>query len=384
MPEYTHAVIVAGNSISNLTLYHRIRFSVGDPTVAIDLVRPDGTSTRVLMIRDIEADRAKEHARADSVITPADAAPDDWARGDRELETAQSLAECLVRAEVTKAVVDRTFPAVYAHYLTQRGIAVECDTDLGISDRRVKDEQELQALRDAQKLTEACMETALTTIARADADASGVLQLDGAPLTSERMVTLINTFFMQHGASSPHGCIVAPGPIGADCHDRGRGEIRTGEPVIVDLFPYISATRYNGDCTRCVVHGDIPGNVAKMHAAVVDAQGASINATRAGVSARDVHKAATDVIEQHGYRTGSTDTDTPTMVHGTGHGIGLDVHEPPLLDIGGPPLLAGDVVTIEPGLYHTGVGGIRIEDMVAVTQDGHENFNTLPKGLTWK
>jgi len=383
MPEFTHAVVVAGVPHTNNTLYHRIRFDVGDPTAAIDLVRADGGVRRILMIRDIEMDRAKEHARADAVVCPADFAPSDWERGDRELETAQSIAECIVQHRVDRVVVDRTLPAIYWHHLTRRGIAVECDPLLGIMERRAKDEEELAALRSAQSLTEECMRRVCERIAHAEPNARGVLVENGEPLTSERLTREIDLWFMERGAATPHGSIVACGPIGADPHERGHGPIRTGEPVIVDLFPFVRSTRSHGDCTRCVVHGAIPDEVLRMHETVVRAQEAAIDATHAGASAEAVHHAATSVILDAGYGVGSDSGSPCAMTHGTGHGIGLDVHEPPLLDTGGPALIGGDVVTIEPGLYHPGLGGIRIEDMLAVTETGCENFNSLPKGLVW-
>lgn len=339
------------------------------------------------MIRDIEMERAREHAVADRVVCPKDYAPADWHTGDRELETAQSVAECLQQHGVQSVITDRTLPAIYSHYIGKAGIGIVCDPDLGVMDRRSKDEQELQHLRDAQKLTEQCMEMACTMIGRAKADANGVLHHDGAPLTSEGMRRTIDLWFLDHDASTPHGSIVASGTVGSDCHDRGTGVIRTGEPVIIDLFPHIKATHYHGDCTRCVVHGDIPDEVSRMHQTVLDAKQAAENATRVGVTADAVHQATVAVIESNGYQMGLPADGAPdtacTMPHGTGHGIGLDVHEPPLIDVGGPMLVEGDVLTIEPGLYCKAIGGIRIEDMVAVTKDGIENFNNLPMGLTW-
>ncbi|MEC9374141.1 MAG: M24 family metallopeptidase, partial [Planctomycetota bacterium] len=184
--------------------------------------------------------------------------------------------------------------------------------------------------------------------------------------------------------------IVAGGPAGADCHNAGAGNLYTRQPVIIDIFPRNSKTLYNGDCTRTVVHGpesEIPDAVRAMHTAVIEAKKAAIAATRAKVTGEQVHKAATDVIRKHGYHVGMPPADAPpdytSMVHGTGHGIGLAVHEPPLLDRGGPALLPGDALTIEPGLYCPAIGGIRIEDMVIVTESGCENLNSLPESLTW-
>ncbi len=108
---------------------------------------------------------------------------------------------------------------------------------------------------------------------------------------------------------------------------------------------------------------------------------------RAGVTGHDVNEAALEVIRSAGFGTSTFNESDPldkiSMVHGTGHGVGLAIHEAPLLVSGGPALLEGDVITIEPGLYCRTIGGIRIEDMVAVTKDGHENFNKLHEGLQW-
>jgi Xaa-Pro aminopeptidase len=175
--------------------------------------------------------------------------------------------------------------------------------------------------------------------------------------------------------------IVAGGAQGADCHDHGSGELRTGEPVIIDVFPCHRETRYNGDCTRTVVHGEISDELHRMHDAVVLATRAAEDATRAGVTGEQVHDATSRSILDCGFEMGLPDADAAdsycAMVHGTGHGIGLQVHEPPLLDKGGPAL------TIEPGLYRADTGGVRVENMVIVTETGCDNLNSISEQLSW-
>ena len=160
------------------------------------------------------------------------------------------------------------------------------------------------------------------------------------------------------------------------------------EPIIVDIFPRDKKSLYNGDCTRTVVHGKVSDKIASMHAAVAKAKSAATMAIRAGVTGQFVHEATSRSIESSGYQMGfapeGATYDFTSMTHGTGHGLGLEVHEPPLLAVGGPELLVGDVVTIEPGLYCKAIGGIRLEDMVVVTKDGCINLNSLPEGLDWK
>lgn len=379
----THATVMAGIPQTNLALYHQIRFSVGDPCAFIET--DDGM--RVLIIRDIEMERAKKHARAEKVFCPADFEPEEGLDGDRETATAQALAECLARGGITSVTADRSLPLIYAFMIQSYGIELECDIDLGVAERRSKDAQELAHLQSAQATTEEVMREICTLIFETETDESGTLIHDDEPLTSERVRALIDIAFLQRGATTPHGSIVACGPVGADCHHRGEGPLRTAQPIIIDIFPHIAQTGYNGDCTRTIVHGDIPEEIARMHAAVMEAKQNAESACRAGVTGEAVHLAAIETIRAHGYEAGLPDDDAPdsfcSMVHGTGHGIGLEVHEPPLLDLKGPELVVGDVLTIEPGLYCKALGGIRIEDMVAVTEDGCENFNRLPMGLQW-
>ncbi|HIB01906.1 MAG TPA: aminopeptidase P family protein, partial [Phycisphaerales bacterium] len=374
------AQVMAGLAWANKSLYRKVRFVVHDAMIAIDM--PDGT--RTLILREIEMDRAKKHARADRVYGYSDFTPPGGLSGDRDVSAAQSTAECLRRNGITKVIGDRTLPLLYVDEMQAAGITVELDANLGVLERRMKDAEEVAHLRAAQKVTEETMRMACETIANATADENGILQVGGSPLTSERVKTMIDIFLLERAfENSP--AIIAGGRDGGDCHEHGSGELRTGEPIIVDIFPRDSKTLYNGDCTRTVVHGVIPEEVAKMHAAVIEAKLVATAATKAGVTGEAIHLETLRVLNEHGFSEGlPTETDPEnfcSMPHGTGHGIGLDVHESPLLDRNGPELLVGDVVTIEPGLYSRTIGGVRVEDMVLVTENGCENFNTLPEGL---
>jgi Xaa-Pro aminopeptidase len=376
------AVVMAGIPDTNASLYHRMRFGVGDPAALIAI-----ENETILILRDIEMARARKFARADTVACPADYAPAGGLSGDRETATAQAVAECLRRAGAKRIAADRTLPLIYAEFIQQAGMDVSCDLDLGVTDRRAKSAEEIQWLREAQAVTEGAVRMACECVAHADAGEDGVLFHEGEPLTAERMHRAIDSWLSERGYSDP-GAIVACGPEGADCHNCGTGPLRTGEPVIVDVFPRCNATRYNGDCTRTVVHGVIPEELARMHRAVQAAKVAAIATIRAGVTGEDVHRVTCAAMEKAGYAMGLPAEDAPasfcSMFHGTGHGVGLEVHEPPLLDLRGPVLVAGDAVTVEPGLYTKSIGGVRLEDIVVVTETGCENLNELPEELDWR
>ncbi len=376
-----HATLIAGLPTTNLTLYREIRFKVGDPTALMLLPQACGGVERLLLIRDIEMDRARKHARVHRVACAAEFEPASGLSGDRETATAQAVAECLRRASIQVVHTDRTLPTIYAHFIQLAGMRVECDVEWGILARRAKDEQELAWLREAQAATERAMQLASRTILQARAAKDGTLQLDGATLTSDSLRTMIDVFLLGEGYDNPNS-IVACGPQGADCHDHGSGDLRTEQPIIVDIFPRNKKTLYNGDMTRTFVHGAIDPLIARMHAAVVAAKRAAIDAVKPGVTGEAVHAATLASLAGSGFSSGQpTSSRVPVMSHGTGHGIGLEVHEPPLLAAKAPALIVGDVLTVEPGLYALDVGGVRVEDMVAVTTTGCENFNRMDEGL---
>ena len=383
----SRSTIRAGIPEKNSALFHAIQFSVGDPVAFLEIAQDGESPTTTCILRDVELDRALKQVKADRIAVPADFCPERGLSADREVATAQAAAECLRRSGITRVTADRTLPFSFAHVLREAGIDVFCDLAFGVFERRQKSADEIEKLRQAQSVTEEAVRMACEMIARADVGESGVLFHENKPLTSERVHAAVNVFLMERGFSGPE-FIISGGSQGASCHHHGDGELRTGQPVIVDIFPTNQKTHYCGDCTRTVVHGDIPPEISEMHAAVRAAKEAACAVLRPGVTGAEVHAATAKALTDRGFNTGFPPEGAPlsycTMHHGTGHGIGLDVHEPPLLDATGIPLLEGDVLTVEPGLYRKDLGGVRVEDMVVVTADGFEKLNRLPEGLDWR
>ena len=398
------AFLTAGVPTTSAALYWKMRFLVGDPAAVLEFdeelsfseAKPSQNAnepkipgkTRLLILRDIENERARAAAKADFVACPADFAPDSGLSGDREIATAQSVAEAFRRNGIEKVVSDRTLPLVYVDALAGAGIACECNVWRGVVERRAKDATELGYIHEAQLATEEAIRKACVRIASASADQQGrLVATDGEMLTSENMRRFIDRTLLDAGYQNVPS-IVAGKKDGGDCHNYGSGWLYTGEPIIIDVFPMSKSTLYNGDCTRTVVHGTISSEYAKMLVAIRAAKAAATSTIRAGVTGEEVHRATIAALEAHGYGYATPDSaeaqTRPCLTHGTGHGLGLSIHEPPLLDFKGPELVVGDVVSVEPGLYDKRLGGIRVEDIVAVTEDGCVNLGSpLPETLDW-
>jgi Xaa-Pro aminopeptidase len=335
----------------------------------------------VLVASPLEIDRAQSQSKAARKLGFAEAGYIDhgpyasWPR----------LAARMLRDKGHEdARVSPRLQAAYLEELRSAGVQVEIDRDLFTAERRHKSAEEAGFIKAAQRAAEAAVTEVVRQLAQADTK-DGVLWLEGRPLTSERLYARAQLLLGEMGFSCPD-MIVAGSPECAMPHFRGEGPIRTGAPIIIDIFPSGRSSHYYGDLTRTVVVGEITDEFRKMHAAVLQALDAGTESIRSGVAGRDVHNAVCQVLVDRGYGTTTKGYEGPDgvakMNHSTGHGVGLDVHEEPALR--GPneePLLEGDVVTVEPGLYLLGLGGVRIEDTGMVTSNGFENFTSLTRSL---
>jgi Xaa-Pro aminopeptidase len=209
----------------------------------------------------------------------------------------------------------------------------------------------------------------------------GTLRYEGETLTSERVKREIEVTLLREGCALDE-TIVACGSDAADPHDRGSGPLTAQEPIIVDIFPRSKATKYHADMTRTFSVGDPGDTVREWFDLTHDALEAALDAVEPGATGEAVHDAVCDVYEGAGHPTLRSDPTTETgFIHSTGHGVGLDVHEQPRVSPGGEELEPGHVITVEPGLYDPDVGGVRIEDLVVVTEDGYENLTEYPVDL---
>jgi Xaa-Pro aminopeptidase len=304
------------------------------------------------------------------------------------LSTTELRAEIALRAVrdlgVASAVVPETFPLWLANLLRSEGVELQVDRELFDARRRVKTEAELAGMRRAQRAAEAGMDTVRDLLRRSSKNGAG-LAVDGEPLTVERVKSAMAQTFAAHGTTADE-FIVAPGPQGAVGHDMGSGPIRARVPIVVDIWPRDNESFIFCDMTRTFVVGEVPDDVREWHRLCKEALDRAISEIRDGADGRKIFDGTCEIFEAAGEPTQRTKEPGQPLAdgffHGLGHGVGLEVHEEPGLGrVDGPPLKAGDVVTVEPGLYRQGYGGVRLEDLVLVTADGAEKLTTYPYDL---
>jgi Xaa-Pro aminopeptidase len=334
--------------------------------------------TRILVMSDLEMDRARAQATVDRVLSWSKlAAP--LETGTRRAAVAAVVALALRRLGLRRVTVPRSFPLGLAQELGRRGIRLDLGPDPFWPEREIKQPREVRAIEASLRAAEAGLLAGIEAL-KACRIRNGWLLRDGRRFTAEDLRSAVNTRMMADGFVPAH-TICAPGDQAVDPHEGGHGPIRANQPVVMDIFPRCEATGYFGDLTRTVVRGRASFALHALYAIVHEGVRLGHRMLRDGVEGMDVHRAIQRLFERQGYKTGVEHGRMQGFFHGTGHGLGLEIHEAP--SIGKRPcvLRAGHVVTVEPGLYYLGLGGVRIEDVALVTKSGSRCLTRVEKQL---
>lgn len=276
----------------------------------------------------------------------------------------------LQHLNVKRILVSGRCPVGVVRHLEKAGLTVQIKKDPVFPGRLVKSAEEIKALRASQRATAAAMKAARGMIADTRAGSDGVLLTpDGNPLSSERVRHRIEQVLMEADCRADE-TIVAGGNQGVDPHERGFGPLHAGELIVLDIFPCSKVSGYWGDMTRTVLKGTPRPEQRHLVQTVLAAQRAALSRVKPGVTGKEIHEGICEQFLEAGYETGLVDGIPQGFIHSTGHGVGLEIHESPSVGPNGGELEVGQVVTIEPGLYYRGVGGVRIEDTVVVTESG--------------
>ena len=375
-------VLIAADTLRSPEMRHEVPVSIPDPFFYFER---DGR--RIAVVGSFEVPRVEELGLGHEVYAPERFGLDELVKSG--LQYWEIAREICLRAcrefGLESAVVPHTFPLETADYLRENGIDVRVDREFFAGRRRVKNESELAGIRRAQRACEAAMDVARDLLRRSE-PGNGTLVLDGEPLTCERVKARVEQVFSEHGVAAEES-IVSHGAQTAIGHDMGSGPIAPGEPIVLDLFPRDRETGCYADMTRTFVVGTPPDELVEYHRAVKEVLDRSLGEIEPGKDGSELNRIASEQFEEKGYRTLLSKEPGEVLLegffHSLGHGVGLEVHELPVLGrIPGQELVAGDVVTVEPGLYRQGFGGCRLEDLVLVTQDGAENLTDYPYDLT--
>jgi len=332
-----------------------------------------------LLASDLEIGRAREESCVDRVLSLTEYRERARRAGTPRPGMADILAAALRSARVRTALVPEQFPLGMADALRRRGIQVRPKPHPFFEERVIKSTAEVRAIRECQEATERATAKAFARLRRARIRGDRILE-NGRALTAEEIKHTIDGSLLEDRCIA-RNTIVACGDQAVDPHNRGTGPLRPHRPIVFDVFPRSAVTGYYSDMSRTVVKGRPSEAARRQFAAVLEAQEMGIRMIRAGVNGKDVHTAIQRRFEALGYRTGPRNGKMQGYFHGTGHGVGLDIHEAPRVGGVDDRLPEGSVVTVEPGLYYAGVGGVRIEDMVLVGARGCRNLTEFPKTL---
>jgi Xaa-Pro aminopeptidase len=333
---------------------------------------------RYAVVSALEFGRVKRTSRFGTVL-----ALEPWLEKARRAWPRRTPGPAQVLALISRELatgpftVPEDFPAGLYGELRDLGLRPRISRGAIFPEREIKTAAEADAIRQGNRCSAAGI-AAAERLLRACRVRAGRLLHQGGVLTSERLKVAIEVACIEAGSVS-NSTIAAGGDQACDPHNTGTGPLRANELIIVDVFPRVSATGYHGDMTRTFLRGRANDAQKAIVAAVREAQKRALGAVRAGVNGTEVHRRVSETFLSRGFETRRTPRGSIGFFHGTGHGLGLDIHEPPRMNATFDyELKEGSVVTVEPGLYYPGVGACRIEDVVQVTRGRARMLSSYP------
>jgi Xaa-Pro aminopeptidase len=367
-------LLLVADSERDANMLYAVGMFVPDPFIYLRL-----RDREMMVMSDLEIDRARTQAPHCRVVSLTQRQQRLRKRGVASPGLAHVIQDLLRERGVRQVGVPHDFPHGLALELERLRVRVKVGRNGVFPQRQFKSAAEVKKISAALAMAEVGMAEAMQVLRRTRIGRNRRLLHNSAPLTSERLRAVIDTAITQAGGLASH-TIVAGGLQACDPHEKGHGPLRAHEPIILDIFPRSQMTGYFGDITRTVVRGRATEAARRLYATVQRGQELAFGTIRPGVPARDVHAAVLDYFRQEGFKSGKQDGRMRGFFHGTGHGLGLEIHEPPRLNAVSTAILqAGHVVTVEPGLYYPGIGGVRLEDVALVKAGGARNLTHFEK-----
>lgn len=368
----TRLIIAASEADANL--YWASGFLAPDPVVFIEHKRK-----RYLILNDLEVGRGRKEAQVHQVLSLSELEGEFAKKNGKRPPLMDILAGFLKKHKVRRVAVPYNFPLAFSQSLSKRNIKTIALKDPFYQKRMIKAPREKASIAQSQRFASQAIQEAYQVLRKSKIRGPRIYW-EGRVLTSERLREVINISLMKNNCIGKH-TIVAGGNDTVDPHCEGSGPLKPHRSIIMDVFPKSMDHGYFGDMSRTVVKGKASDKIRHQWGAVKKAQETGIKMIKAGVNGRKIHQWIVDFFEREGYSTGLKNGQMQGFFHGTGHGVGLDIHELPRISKIDNILKAGNVITVEPGLYYPGVGGVRIEDIVYVKKGGCEILARCPKIL---
>jgi len=369
-------LLMVADSERDANMLYAVGTFVPDPFIYLR------TSGRPLMVMsDLEIDRARAQAPHCRVASLGQYQQKLRAQGIMRPGLAHVVRQILREKGIRRVTVPDNFPLGLATDLEKLGIPVKARPGNFFPEREIKSAAEVRKISAALVMAEVGMAEAMQVLRTAKIGRDRKLLYHNLPLTSEKLHAVIDCAILQ-ACGLAANTIVAGGRQACDPHERGYGPLRAHEPIIIDIFPRSQKTGYFGDITRTVVRGRASEAVGKLYDTVLRGQNIAFRKIRANIPTGDAHRAVQEFFEQQGYKTRRHHGRMEGFFHGTGHGLGLEIHEAPRVGANSTgKLQPGHVVTVEPGLYYPEIGGVRLEDVALVTNNGARNLTRFEKVL---
>ncbi|MHC4606068.1 MAG: M24 family metallopeptidase [Planctomycetota bacterium] len=366
------ALLMYSDSERSGDMFYATRMFVGDPFLFFQI-----RGRKMAAFSDLEIGRAKREAKVHRIIPLSSLNAELKKKGVRQAGPADAAALVLKKHRVRSAVVPYGFPTGLAEALRKRGVRVKTKAAPFWESRVIKRPEEVRAIEKCQRANENALHEAAKMIRRSRPRGKR-LYYKGEVLTTERVRRAMQIALLEQGCAGKH-IVVAGGDQGCDPHNQGRGPLAPHKTIVIDVFPRSLETNYCSDMTRTFCRGKPSKKLRRMYDTVLEGQLLGCRLIKAGARGIDVHKPIQDLFAERGFKTGPVNGRPSGFFHGTGHGIGLEVHEPPRVSVNKDRLRAGMVVTCEPGLYYRGLGAVRIEDMILVGKGRSRNLTRFPK-----
>lgn len=370
MNEQANVLMMAGPAVSTTDIRYLSGFTAGDPFWFLQT-----PTQNYLVVSPMEKGRATLESKPETIVL---AWMDLSLREDQPPTLVNQAVGLLKKVNLENVAVPKDFPVSIYNELKKKGVKLFVLETPTAPQRNIKSADELVKLRESQRAAVAATQSAIELIASSEPGKGGMLYTDKEVLTSERVRRQVHHVLLDHDCAGI-GTIIAGGDQAVDCHHPGSGPLYAGQAIVMDIFPRSERHGYWGDMTRTVCRGPASKELKRLYNTVKTAQLNALKMVRPGVEADSIHQYIVAFFKDHGYETGVLNGHNQGFIHGTGHGVGLDIHEQPSVSNAKIVLEPGHVITIEPGLYYLGLGGVRIEDTVEVVEDGFRFLAPCPK-----